>query len=48
MRRGWHPLVTATLLTLAALAGFAFDRGGAGWSWLVLGGAAGFAVSGST
>ncbi|GAA2841668.1 hypothetical protein [Crossiella cryophila] len=44
----WHPLTSAVLLALVALAGFALDRGGAGWSWLVVGAAAGFAVSGST
>ncbi|MBP2474637.1 hypothetical protein JOF53_003509 [Crossiella equi] len=44
----WHPLTAAiTLMTVAVLA-FALDRGGSGWPWLVLGGSAGFAISGST
>ncbi|MGW0518996.1 hypothetical protein [Crossiella sp. NPDC003009] len=46
--RRWHPLTTAAFLALAALAGVLLDPGGPGWSWLVLGATAGFAVSGST
>jgi hypothetical protein len=43
-RQRWHPGVGAALLLLAA---FATPASGTG-AWLVMGAAAGFAVSGST